>query len=302
MRIIAADPTDAAAVDLIRALDKETLERYPGEPVFGIDEEGFVESGGVFLLGYLGGSAVACGALRPLDDGVFEVKRMYVRREFRSRGLSRLMLNRLELIARDAGRYELRIETGNKQPEALGLYYSTGFLEVQRFDPYVDIEYSICFAKHVLSNEETDFLRDFEECALLESQWTHLAHIRVAWLYLTQFASLDALARIRSGIARFNAEVLGRRQEYHETVTVAFARIIADRMVPGKAWADYLQGIDDIVSASSPILETYYSPERLGSARARKEFVEADRCQLPNFRDAQQIWRIRNGGAEDQGK
>ncbi len=59
MRIIAADPTDAAAVDLIRALDKETRRRYPGEPVFGIEEEGFVERGGVFLLGFVGGSAVA---------------------------------------------------------------------------------------------------------------------------------------------------------------------------------------------------------------------------------------------------
>ncbi len=212
------------------------------------------------------------------------------------------MLNRLESIARDAGRHELRIETGRKQPEALGLYYSVGFSEMQRFGPYVESEYSVCFAKHVLSVEEADFLRDFEACTLLESEWTHLAHIQVAWLYLTQFASPDALARIRSGIARFNAEVLGQRQEYHETVTVAFARIIADRMVPGEAWTEYLPGIDDIVSASTPILDTYYSPERLGSVQARKEFVEADRCDLPMFRDAQVARRFCNGRAEDKGE
>ncbi len=302
MRIIAADPKDAAAADLIQALDRETKIRYPGEPAFGIDEDGFVERGGKFLLGYVGGSAVACGALRPLEDSVFEVKRMYVRPEFRSRGLSRLMFNRLELIARDAGCHELRIETGHKQPEALGLYYSVGFAEMPRFGPYVESEYSVCFAKHVLNSEELAFLREFEECSLLASQWTHLAHVRVAWLFLTQFASPGALARIRAGILRFNTEVLGRRQEYHETVTVAFARIISDRMIPGEAWEEYVQRIDDILNASSPILETYYSSERLESVQARKEFVEADRCELPIFRDAQVARRFRSGRAEDQGE
>jgi GNAT superfamily N-acetyltransferase len=300
MRIIAADPKDAAAADLIQTLDKENQIRYPGEPLFGIDEDGFVERGGTFLLGYVGGTAVACGALRPLDAGVFEVKRMYVRPEFRGRGLSRLMFNRLELIARDGGCNELRIETGRKQPEALGLYHSVGFAEMARFGPYVESEYSVCFSKHVLDSEELAFLREFEECSLSEPKWTHLAHVRVAWLYLTQYASPGALARIRAGIVRFNTEVLDRRQEYHETVTVAFARIISDRMMPGEAWAEYVQRIDDILNASSPILENYYSPERLGSVQARKEFVEADRRDLPMFRDTLVAHRFRNGRAEDQ--
>jgi hypothetical protein len=170
------------------------------------------------------------------------------------------------------------------------------------FGPYVESEYSVCFAKHVLDSEELAFLQKFEDCSLLEPQWTHLAHVRVAWLYLTQYASPDALARIRAGIVRFNTEVLGRRQEYHETVTVAFARIISDRMIPGEAWAEYVQRIDDILNADSPILETYYSPERLESVQARKEFVEADRCELPMFRDAQVARRFRNGRAEDPAK
>jgi GNAT superfamily N-acetyltransferase len=285
MKIIAADPKDAAAVDLIQALDSETQRRCPGEPVFGIDADGFIDRGGVFLLGFVAGSPVACGALRPIDDGVFEVKRMYVRDEFRGRGLSRLMFSKLELMARDIGCCMLRIETGDKQPEALGLYRSVGFAETQRFGPYIKNEYSVCFAKCVLDADELMFLRDFEACTLLETQWTHPAHVRMAWLYLTQSDSSSALAKIRAGIMRFNEKVLDRRQEYHETVTVAFARIISDRIIPGEAWAQFERRIDDLLNRTSPILETYYSKDLLGSVRARQTFVEADLCGLPKFRD-----------------
>lgn len=285
VRIVAVDPKDAAAVDLIQALDSETQRRYPGEPVFGIDAERFIDRGGVFLLGFVAGSPVACGALRPIDDGVFEVKRMYVRDEFRGRGLSRLMFNKLELMARDAGCRVLRVETGYKQPEALGLYRSVGFSETQRFGPYVENEYSVCFAKRVLNAEELRLLADFEACTLGETEWTHLAHVRIAWLYLTQSDSVGALARIRVGIMRFNAEVLGRRQEYHETVTVAFTRLISDRIMPGEDWTEFAGRIGDILSRTSPILEVYYSKELLGSIRARETFIEADLCDLPAFRD-----------------
>jgi putative acetyltransferase len=286
MRIVAADPKDAAAADLTLALDAEMLSRYPGEPVFGIDAENFIERGGVFLLGYVDGAAVACSALRPLGESMLEVKRMYVRPGYRGRGLSRQLYNKLELIARDIGCKTLRIETGYKQPEALGLYRSVGFAEIQRYGPYSENEYSVCFAKCVLSNAELRFLQDFETCSLPEAQWTHLAHVRVAWLYLTQFASTDAVSRLRSGILRFNTEVLHRRREYHETVTVAFARIISDRIVPGEGWADFSQRIDDILDADAPLLGRYYSQDLLSSTTARESFVEADLGELPAFRDA----------------
>ena len=286
MRIVAADPKDAAAADLMQALDAETLARYPGEPLFGIDADGFVEHGGVFLLGYVGGSAVACGALRPLGAHTLEIKRMYVRREFRGRSLSRRMYLRLEQIAQDLDCRVLKVETGSEQPEALGLYRSVGFAEIECYGPYVDNDYSICFAKILPDAEEQQFLRDFEQCRLAEQQWTHLAHIRVAWLYLTQMPSSNALARVRAGILRFNTEVLGRRQEYHETVTVAFCRIISDRIIAGEPWKEFAQRIDDVLNAEQPMLGKFYSNGLLDSEQARTVFIDGDIHQLPKFRDA----------------
>ena len=70
------------------------------------------------------GRALGCGALRVLEDGVAEVKRMYVVPKERGRGVARAVLTGLEDAARDRGWTTLRLETGPRQPEAVALYLS----------------------------------------------------------------------------------------------------------------------------------------------------------------------------------
>jgi GNAT superfamily N-acetyltransferase len=85
-----------------------------------------------------GGEAVGCGALRPLGDGVAEIKRMYVVPAARGRGLSKLVLTGLEAAARDRGWTTLRLETGPRQPEAIALYEGAGYRPIAAFGPYAD--------------------------------------------------------------------------------------------------------------------------------------------------------------------
>ena len=73
------------------------------------------------------GTAVGCGALRALGDGVAEVKRMYVVPEARGRGVSKVVLAGLEDAARSRGWTLLRLETGPRQPEAIALYEGAGY-------------------------------------------------------------------------------------------------------------------------------------------------------------------------------
>jgi GNAT superfamily N-acetyltransferase len=82
------------------------------------------------------GQAVGCGALRPLGDGVAEVKRMYVVPGARGRGLSRVVLAGLEAAARDRGWTTLRLETGPRQPEAIALYEGAGYRPIPAFGAY----------------------------------------------------------------------------------------------------------------------------------------------------------------------
>jgi hypothetical protein len=136
-----------------------------------------------------------------------------------------------------------------------------------------------------LSAAELRFLADFESCALPEEEWTHLAHVRVAWICLSLAAPRQALARIRDGILRYNTVVLNRPHKYHETVTVAFARLVADRMKGQETWGEFVLRIADIVDSQHPLLLNFYSEQLLNSADARQKFVAPDRLKLPEFRD-----------------
>lgn len=135
--------------------------------------------------------------------------------------------------------------------------------------------------KRSVALADDEFLEEFEGCRLPESEWTHLAHIRVAWICLNTEREESALARIRDGILRYNTEVLGRRHKYHETVTVAYTHIVASRIRADEPWLEFATRIDDLLDSSSPILLRYYSKERLFSDTARESFVAPDVQDIP---------------------
>jgi GNAT superfamily N-acetyltransferase len=96
------------------------------------------------------GTALGCGALRALEDGVAEVKRMYVAPAARGRGVGKALLDGLEAAARDRGWTTLRLETGPRQPEAIGLYTGAGYRPIEAFGGYVgapDAEESLFFER-----------------------------------------------------------------------------------------------------------------------------------------------------------
>jgi len=85
-------------------------------------------------------------------DDYAEVKRMYTRRVARGRGVAKALLRRIEEEAREAGKLVLRLETGTRQHEAIGLYERMGFRPRGPFGPYAampaqNIETSLFFEK-----------------------------------------------------------------------------------------------------------------------------------------------------------
>lgn len=130
-------------------------ERYGDEDLTPLDPAQFAAPSGHFVVGYLGTAAVACGGWRPRDavddpglrDGDAEIKRMYVGAAHRGQGHARSVLAVLERSARTAGRRRLVLETGTRQPEAVALYLSSGYLPVPRFGVYRCEPDSRCYAK-----------------------------------------------------------------------------------------------------------------------------------------------------------
>ena len=138
---------------LITELQQEYVCRYGDDDATPIDVSEFVAPRGTFVVGYLDGVAVACGGWRAHEsgpefaEGDAELKRMYVVPAARGRGLSRILLADLERRAVAAGRRRLVLETGIRQPEAIGLYASSGYTEIPRFGMYRCDPRSRCFAK-----------------------------------------------------------------------------------------------------------------------------------------------------------
>ena len=86
--------------------------------------------GGVLLVGFEDGDAVACGAVRVIDPGIAEVKRMFVVPPARGRGLGRALLDALERSAVELGCNLARLDSTEQLAEAMGLYRSAGYLAI----------------------------------------------------------------------------------------------------------------------------------------------------------------------------
>jgi putative acetyltransferase len=141
--------TSATAQALVQRLNAELIGRYPEEGAnhFRLDPEELAPGRGAFLIAYLDGAPVGCGAVRREGEGTAEIKRMFVDPAHRGRGIASAVLTALEAEARRLGARRLVLETGHRQPEALALYQRHGFLPTAAFGGYIGSRLSICLAK-----------------------------------------------------------------------------------------------------------------------------------------------------------
>ena len=120
------------------------------------------------------------------------------------------------------------------------------------------------------------FARAFEAGAVTPAEFGHLAHIRVAWVYLHEAASVDeALAGMRTAIRRF-AAAAGVPEKYHETLTVLWMRLLAEVRSRGGSGeiGDVLRAYPELADKDLPL--RFYSREQLFGDEARVRWVEPD--------------------------
>ena len=139
-----ADPDVARMIAEVQA---EYVRRYGGPDGAAVEQDEFDPPAGLFLVGLLDGVPVATGGWRTLADGSAEIKRMYVARAARRRGLARRMLAELERTAATAGVERVVLNTGPAQPEAVALYEQAGYLPVPAFGHYACHEKALFFGK-----------------------------------------------------------------------------------------------------------------------------------------------------------
>ncbi len=136
IRIAIENPAQAEVAALLEASDTYMASLYPAESNHMLDIASLQRPEVTFLVARVDGRALGCGAVVSSGQGWAEIKRMFVSPAARGLKLGRRLLDEIEAVAARSGERLLRLETGAKQPEALALYRSAGFVEVGPFGDY----------------------------------------------------------------------------------------------------------------------------------------------------------------------
>lgn len=147
-RIARETPNQPEVHVLLAAADAYAQSLYPPESNHLLELAALLAPSVTFLVARDAAGAIGCGAV-VRHDGWFEIKRMFVATAARGRGVGRALLERLQSEAQARGGRLLRLETGVRQPEAIGLYRKSGFAEIGPFGTYRPDPLSLFFEKHL---------------------------------------------------------------------------------------------------------------------------------------------------------
>jgi putative acetyltransferase len=142
------DSLDADFIELVKYLDAHLADRDGEEHAF-YSPLNTINTIKYALVAYEGGRPVGCGAIKEFSPGVAEVKRMYISEGHRGKGIATGVLSELEKWAAELSCNKCVLETGKRQPEAIGLYKKNGYRTIPNYGQYAGVENSVCFEKEI---------------------------------------------------------------------------------------------------------------------------------------------------------
>jgi hypothetical protein len=134
---------------------------------------------------------------------------------------------------------------------------------------------------HELSEEDVRFRSAFEACTSTPSEFTHQAHVRLAYVYLVESDVEVAVQRMRAALLTFLDHYEIPRSKFHETMTRAWVLAVHHFMTKStsSSAADFIAKNPELLDTR--IMLTHYSASVLFSADARASFVEPDLDPIP---------------------
>jgi GNAT superfamily N-acetyltransferase len=134
---------------LVQLLDQDLAERDGAEHGF-YAQYNKIDLIRHVVVTYRDGVPVGCGAFKEFEPDTVEIKRMYVRPDYRQQGAARAVLTELEQWAVELGYSTAVLETGKRQPEAIALYQRSGYGFTLNYGQYVGVENSVCLRKSLV--------------------------------------------------------------------------------------------------------------------------------------------------------
>lgn len=153
MIIIETSPSIPDAVKLIDELSTtlETITGSSGRNSFSSDDVSTSRS--AFVIAYDDNNkAVGCGAIRPIDKNIAEIKRVYARTQ--AKGIGTEILRYLEEKAKKLGYHMLWLETRIINKKAVSFYEKNGYHRIKNYGKYINNSKAVCFEKLLLHNEQ----------------------------------------------------------------------------------------------------------------------------------------------------
>lgn len=146
LNLLRTDSTNTDFIALVKELDADLAIRDGDEHAFYAQFNKIAPLRHA-VVAYQGSLPVACGAIKEIEPGVMEVKRMYTLPGHRGKGFAVQVLNALEEWAKELGYKQCTLETGVRQPEAIALYKKCGYHLIPNYGQYAGVENSVCFLK-----------------------------------------------------------------------------------------------------------------------------------------------------------
>jgi len=148
MKILRTDQNNKEFKKLVVELNKE-LEIIDGPYHTFYSQFNGIETLKQVVIVYEKDKAIGCGGFKFIQENVVEIKRMFVLPSQRKKGIAGFVLKEIEAWAKELGCLKCILETGKNLPNAVNLYTKNRYLRIPNYEPYVDIDNSLCFEKHL---------------------------------------------------------------------------------------------------------------------------------------------------------
>lgn len=135
-------------IELVRLLDADLAIRDGDDHAF-YAQFNKIDAIRHVIVAYDDQKPVGCGAFKPFDAHTVEIKRMFVRPEWRGKGIAAHIVQAMETWAAELSVARCVLETGKQQPEAIALYTKCGYVITPNFGQYIGVDNSVCFEKIV---------------------------------------------------------------------------------------------------------------------------------------------------------
>ncbi len=92
-------------------------------------------------------AAVGCASMKFYDNESYEIKRVFLKKSYRGKGISKRLIEEIERTAKEKGIKRLILETGEGLVAAMNLYKRMGYTITENYGQYKDMPESICMEK-----------------------------------------------------------------------------------------------------------------------------------------------------------